>query len=264
MHPRSLPTGPGRVLPGAIGHNRGVVSRNYAFLPPEGVLPSRLPNYEATAVRFLAAPALGAAFAQALLEIAPGGGSRQPCADTVQTFLYAVGGSAALTVDGHPRVEFTPGGYAYVPPGCAFSLRNDADTTAKVLVLRKPYEAIDLPPPEAIVSHRSQVPRTNHLGMEGRAWQHLLPVGDMRFDMEMNILIFSPGVCFPAVETHIMEHGLYMLEGQGIYLLDTDWHEIWVEDFIWMGPFCPQQFYPTGYGEAAYLLYKNVNREIAF
>jgi (S)-ureidoglycine aminohydrolase len=53
-----------------------------------------------------------------------------------------------------------------------------------------------------------------------------------------------------------------MLEGQGLYLLGDDWHEIWADDFIWMGPFCPQQFYPTGFGEAVYLLYKNMNRDV--
>lgn len=264
MHPSKMTAVPGRVLPGAIGHNRGAVRRNYAFLPPEGVLPSRLPNMEATVVRYLAAPAMGASFAQAVHEIAPGGGTRQPLADTVQTFLYVLAGTATLRLEGTDPIALTPGGYAYLPPGCAYGMRNDGSETVRVLVLRKPYEAIDLPVPDPIVSHRDAVPRTNHLAQEGRAWQHLLPVGDMRFDMEMNILIFSPGVCFPAVETHIMEHGLYMLEGQGLYLLDESWHEIWQDDFIWMGPFCPQQFYPTGYGEAAYLLYKNVNREISF
>jgi (S)-ureidoglycine aminohydrolase len=33
-----------RVPPGAIGDNRGVVRHNYAFIPPEGVLVSRLPQ----------------------------------------------------------------------------------------------------------------------------------------------------------------------------------------------------------------------------
>jgi (S)-ureidoglycine aminohydrolase len=99
--------------------------------------------------------------------------------------------------------------------------------------------------------------------MEGRGFQFLLPYGDMRFDFEMNLMWFKPGVCFPAVETHVMEHGLYMLEGQGLYFLDQDWHEIWERDFIWMGGFCPQQFYPTGHGDACYLLYKNVNRDVA-
>ena len=78
----------------------------------------------------------------------------------------------------------------------------------------------------------------------------------------MNLMYFDPGTCFPAVETHIMEHGLYMLEGQGLYYLDGEWHEVWAGDFIWMGSFCPQQFYPTGYGKTVYLLYKDVNRDV--
>jgi hypothetical protein len=56
----------------------------------------------------------------------------------------------------------------------------------------------------------------------------------------------------------IMQHGLYMLQGQGIYLLGTeDWHECWTGDFIWMGSFCPQFFIATGWEEAQYLRFKN-------
>jgi (S)-ureidoglycine aminohydrolase len=44
--------------------------------------------------------------------------------------------------------------------------------------------------------------------------------------------------------------------------LGRTWHEVWKDDFIWMGPYCPQQFYPTGWGDAAYLLYKDVNRDV--
>ncbi len=80
----------------------------------------------------------------------------------------------------------------------------------------------------------------------------------------MNILSFAPGAHFPDVETHINEHGLVMLEGQGMYLLDQDWHEVWQGDFIWMGPYCPQLFYPTGWTPSAYLLYKDVNRDVRF
>ena len=78
------------------------------------------------------------------------------------------------------------------------------------------------------------------------------------------VLTVEPGVYFPYVETHIMEHGLYMLEGQGLYLLANDWHEVQQDDFIWMGPYCPQHFYCTGWSPAAYLLYKDVNRDIEF
>jgi (S)-ureidoglycine aminohydrolase len=264
MHPYQFSVAAGRIPPGAVGHNRGAVRSNYAFMPPEGVLVSRLPHYEKTIARILAAPVLGARFAQYVLEIEPGGGTRQPVAEeAIQHFFYVLAGSAAFSVDGAPSSELTPGGFAYIPPGTLFSLRNAGTEGLRVLALRKRYEPIDAAVPEPIVSHRDQVPVTNHTGLKGRGFQFLLPCGDMRFDFEMNLMWFKPGTYFPAVETHVMEHGLYMLEGQGLYLLGTDWHEIWAHDFIWMGGFCPQQFYPTGFSDAAYLLYKNVNRDVA-
>ena len=264
MQPSSMSVPAGRLPPGAIGHNRGVIRPNYAFLPPDGVLPSRLPAYDATVVRFLAAPVLGARFAQSLLDIAPGGGTPVPVAEAdIQHFFYVLSGAADVVLDGAEPATLTAGGFAYVPPGTPFRLLAAGPDAARVLGLRKRFEPAGLPQPDPIVSHRDAVPRTNHTGLQGRGFQFLLPSGDMRFDFEMNLMWFEPGAYFPAVETHVMEHGLYMLQGQGLYLLGDDWHEIWAEDFIWMGGYCPQQFYPTGFGEAAYLLYKNVNRDVA-
>ena len=265
MRPHQLPVTTGRFPPGAIGHNRGVVRPNYAFMPPEGVLISRLPQYRDTIVRVLAAPVLGAGFAQYVLEIAPGGGTPAAFSEEgVQHFFYVLSGEAAFGLAGDAPKALTEGGFAYLPPATGFTLRNETAQPVRVLALRKRYEPVPgLAVPEPIVSHQDAVPMANHTGMEGRGFQFLLPYGDMRFDFEMNLMWFKPGVCFPAVETHVMEHGLYMLEGQGLYFLDQDWHEIWARDFIWMGGYCPQQFYPTGYGDACYLLYKNVNREFA-
>lgn len=265
MRPHQLPQIPGRPAVGAIGHNRGVVAPNYAFMPPEGVLVSRLPHLEKTIVRILAAPVLGAAFAQYVFEIEPGGGTRAPFAeDGIQHFYYGLSGEAAFAIEGSAPVAFRKGSFAYLPPGTAFSLRNDSAEPVRVLALRKRYEpAPGLAVPEPILSHQDAVPVTNHTGMEGRGFQFLLPYGDLHFDFEMNLMWFKPGTCFPDVETHVMEHGLYMLEGQGLYFLGRDWHEIWAQDFIWMGGYCPQQFYPTGFDQACYLLYKNVNRDVA-
>lgn len=265
MRPHQMPQVSGRPPVGAIGHNRGVVARNYAFMPPEGVLVSRLPHLEKTVVRVLAAPVLGAAFAQYVFEIEPGGGTRTPFAEEgIQHFYYGLSGEAAFAVGDGAPVAFGKGSFAYLPPGTAFSLRNDSAAPARVLALRKRYEpAPGFAVPEPIVSHQDAVPVTNHTGMEGRGFQFLLPYGDLRFDFEMNLMWFKPGTCFLDVETHVMEHGLYMLEGQGLYFLGRDWHEIWAQDFIWMGGYCPQQFYPTGFDDACYLLYKNVNRDLA-
>ncbi|MBN9020376.1 MAG: (S)-ureidoglycine aminohydrolase [Rhizobiales bacterium] len=265
MHPRDIPVKPGRIRPGAFGHNRGVVKSNYAIMPPEGVMDSYLPNWEKTTIRFQAAPQLGARFAQALIEIEPGGGTRAPIADALERFLFVMSGAVDLAIEGLPPARLEREGFAYVPPGVRFSLASADGKAAAVNGLKRPYEPADgFDVPEPIVSRRADVPVVNRNGTEGRGWQHLLPYGDMRFDMEMNILSFAPGTYFPDVETHINEHGLVMLEGQGMYLLGEDWHEVWAGDFIWMGPYCPQLFYPTGWEPSAYLLYKDVNRDVRF
>ena len=263
MRPGDMQIKSGRLPPGAIGHNRAVVRSNFAFMPPEGVLKSRLPNYDATVVRFLAAPVMGAKFAQFILEISPGGGANRPQVEAdIQQFYYVLSGSVEACVgDLKPQV-LDVGGFIYAPPRVPVTLRNIAASLARVIGLRKRFEAIHLPVPEATISHRHQVPVTNHTGLDGRGFQFLLPEADLRFDFEMNLMHFKPGAYFPDVETHVMEHGLFMLEGQGLYYLGDQWHEIWVDDFIWMGGFCPQQFYPTGFGDASYLLYKNVNRDV--
>lgn len=265
MHPRDFKPKQGRLPPGTFGHNRGVVKGNYAVMPPEGVMDSYLPSWEKTVVRFQAAPQLGARFAQALLEIEAGGGTPVPIRDRLERFLYLVEGVLELRLADFPPAMLEPESFVFVPPDTPFTIRNVGTNQARLLGLKKPYEPWPgLAVPDPIVSHRREVEAVNHNGTEGRTWQHLLSHGDMRFDMEMNILSFAPGVHFPDVETHINEHGLVMLEGQGMYLLGQDWHEVWQGDFIWMGPYCPQLFYPTGWTQSAYLLYKDVNRDVRF
>ncbi len=81
-------------------------------------------------------------------------------------------------------------------------------------------------------------------------------------DLAMNIFTFDTGHSLPVTETHVMEHGLYMLQGKGVYFLGSEWMEVQATDFIWMGPYCPQSYYATGPEASRYLYYKNVNREI--
>lgn len=245
-----------------FAHSRGVVTAQYAVMPPEGVLESRLPGFTGVVARILTAPPMGARFAQMLLEIAPGGGTLAPRNDGLEHVFYLLSGALQLELAGaaHP---LAPGGYAYAPVGAAYHLHNPGPAPARLMWIKRPYEAIHLPPPAPLVGRRADLPRENRQP-DGRYWQYLLPPGDMAFDLEVNILGFGPGAYFPCVETHIMEHGLYMLEGQGLYLLAGDLHEVQTADFIWMGPYCPQFFYCTGQGEAAYLLYKDVNRDVHF
>jgi (S)-ureidoglycine aminohydrolase len=247
---------------GIFAHNRAVVTPQYAVMPPEGILSSRLPGFEQTTVRFQTSPEMGAHFAQALLEIESGGGTSATRDDGLEHFFYLVRGSVTIGIDDEAH-ELTPQGYAYVPAGHSYDLRATGDEQSRLIWIKRPYSTIDLPTPSPIVGHRDNVERTRQ-HTQGRYWQYLLPLGDLAFDMEVNILGFEPGTYFPYVETHIMEHGLYMLEGQMLYQLAGDWHEVQTDDFIWMSHYCPQFCFCTGWEEAAYLLYKDVNRDISF
>lgn len=249
----------------SFGRNRAVVKRNYAFIPPEGILESRLPAYEKTIVYFQTAPVMGARFAQAILEITPTGGTRKPISDRLQHFFLVLSGEIELSLGNDSAQSLSAGAYVYLPPNLQFALRNNGSAPVRLLTLKCPYQAIeDFPAPDCIVSHMDNAKRIHVAENPGLIRQSLLPIGDMCFDMEMNVLSFAPGTTFPAVETHIMEHGLYMLRGQGLYLLGNDWHDIRAEDFIWMGSYVPQLFCSSGTEEAAYLLYKDVNRDVSF
>ena len=80
--------------------------------------------------------------------------------------------------------------------------------------------------------------------------------------MHMNIVTFEPGASIPFAETHVMEHGLYVLEGKAVYRLNQDWVEVEAGDYMWLRAFCPQACYAGGPGRFRYLLYKDVNRHM--
>jgi (S)-ureidoglycine aminohydrolase len=83
---------------------------------------------------------------------------------------------------------------------------------------------------------------------------------DACFDFAVNTMTYQPGSALPVVEIHVMEHGLLMLEGGGIYRLNDCWYPVAAGDFIWMAPYCPQWFGALGKRPAKYLIYKDWNR----
>ncbi len=67
----------GIIPPGVAGHNRSMVDPNFAIMPPQGILESRLPGWPGTSVFFQTSPQMGAKFVQALL-VMPAGGTGVP------------------------------------------------------------------------------------------------------------------------------------------------------------------------------------------
>ena len=128
--------------------------------------------------------------------------------------------------------------------------------------IRKAYESVDgLEAPPAFVTSDAEVEAVAMPGTEGR-WKtsRFADPADVRHDMHVNIVTFEPGAVIPFAETHVMEHGLYVLQGKAVYRLNEDWVEVEEGDFMWLRAFCPQACYAGGPGTFRYLLYKDVNR----
>ena len=119
-------------------------------------------------------------------------------------------------------------------------------------------------PPPAFFTHEeaaTTIPMPDTVG----AWSttRFVDPGDMRHDMHVNIVTFQPGASIPFEETHVMEHGIFILEGKGVYRLNLDWVEGEAGDYLWLRAFCPQACYAGGPGPFRYLIYKDVNRHVA-
>jgi (S)-ureidoglycine aminohydrolase len=242
--------------PDQLVYSRARVRQRYALLPLEGFPTSRLPSWPDAEVLVLAAPALGAQFVQYLINLPAGKRGEFAGDDRLETFYFVLSGTGTLG-KGH---NLAAGSFGLLPPGHATGIR--AGDAMSLIVLRKAFErdhAIEIFQPYH--GDESKVKAETWANNSHSRLQTLIP-DDLQYDMAMNIFTFDPGHGLPYVETHVMEHGLLFLQGKGMYYLDGEWMEVQQDDFIWMGPYCPQSFYATGPTASRYLYYKNVNREI--
>ena len=246
---------------------RAVFTEAYAVIPKgvmRDIVTSNLPFWDKTRAWIIARPLSGFAetFAQYVMEVAPGGGSLDPEPDPLaQGALFVVEGGLTLEVDGQTHV-LTTGGFAWLAPGSRWTLRNTGAGLAKFHWIRKAYEPIrGMPAPASFVSSDQSVAPAFMPDVNGVwATTRFIDPDDIRFDMHVNIVTFEPGGVIPFAETHVMEHGLYVLEGKAVYRLNQDWVEVEAGDFMWLRAFCPQACYAGGPGRFRYLLYKDVNR----
>ena len=245
---------------------RAVFTEAYALIPRgvmRDIVTSYLPHWKDTRAWIIARPMTGFAetFSQYIVEVFPGGGSDSPEPEAgVEGVLFVVEGQAAVTIDGKAHLLKT-GGYAFLPPGCRWTLRNKAKSPVRFHWVRKRYEAVaGIDAPVAFVANEQDEPiiwmpdTANRWGTT-----RFVDPADLRHDMHVNIVTLEPGAVIPFEETHVMEHGLYVLEGKAVYRLNRDWVEVEAGDFMWLRAFCPQACY-AGPERFRYLLYKDVNR----
>jgi len=236
----------------------------YAVIPPEGRVNNVIPGIENCRMTILASPKMGASFVQYIGTAQPGGGTSAPFAAEggIESFIYVMDafGSLDVTVDGR-TVSLTPGGYAYAVPGEGLQFRNAGDAPVRFLLYKQRYIPCGDLQPECVVGNVNDIPERIYDDMANVFVRDLLPT-DIRFDMNMHTLSFEPAGCHPFVETHVQEHGAYLLEGEGIYLLGQEWIQVQQEDFIFFGPFVQQAVYATGRGRLTYIYSKDCNRDV--
>ncbi|OAN69556.1 (S)-ureidoglycine aminohydrolase [Rhodobacteraceae bacterium EhC02] len=258
-------------LPGqdVMPDGKAVFTTAYAFIPANtmrDIVTSYLPGWTGTRVWIIARPLSGFAetFAQYAVEVAPGGGTDRPEPDQgAQATILVANGQMRLTIDGTSH-NLTAGGYAYIPAGATWALTNPGDAPLQFHWIRKRYEPAEgIDRPTAFVTSDQGTPVNWMPGTDKWGTTRFVEPSDLRHDMHMNIVTFKPGGLIPFAETHVMEHGLYVLQGTARYLLNTDWVEVGPGDFMWLRAFCPQACVATGTEDFRYLLYKDVNRHVS-
>jgi (S)-ureidoglycine aminohydrolase len=230
----------------SLGETRSARHSDHLLQTPDTFVRAPLPGMKGAAAIVHAAPAIGAKFTQYTVEFEPGG---TIAAARDQRFVYVLEGE----VD-----RMQAGDYAWFPPGWGAELR--ADSKARAAVIEKPYQALaGTRVPGFFKGSESGVVPAALMGDPDLEVRSLIP-GDGAFDLAVNTMTFQPGATLPMVEIHVMEHGLMMLEGGGIYRLGDHWYPVAAGDFIWMAPYLPQWFGALGKTPAKYLIYKDWNR----
>ncbi len=254
---------------GELLSGRAVTTESYAVIPRgvmTDIVASYLPHWTDTRLWVLARPMSGfsTTFSHYLMDVAEGGGSTRPEPDErAQTVLFLVEGKATLRIDG-VRHALKAGSYAWIAPGASWSFGNTGKGPCRFHWIRKRFAVCEgLEAPTSFVTSESDAQVVSMPDTDDR-WTttRFVDPTDMRHDMHVNIVSFEPGATIPFMETHVMEHGLYMLEGKAVYRLNRDWVEVEAGDFLWLRAFCPQACYAGGPGRFRYLLYKDVNRHM--
>jgi (S)-ureidoglycine aminohydrolase len=208
-------------------------------------------------INIVISPAMGANLAQLLVTMEKSGRALS-ATDDDELFVYVIEGRCAAIISDHGRV-LSAGYYVYIPPHNEFELRS-ARSGTRLLIFQKRFLPVrGKNTPDVFFGNAAKLKGSAFHGNTKTLLQTLLP-DEFAFDLAVNIFVYQPGAALPSVETHLMEHGMLMLAGAGIYRLDADWHPVQAGDVLWIAPHCPQWFAATGDVPASYIYYKDVNR----
>jgi (S)-ureidoglycine aminohydrolase len=237
-----------------LGSTRSSLKSDHLLHTPDTFIRTPLPGAEGVEFVVHAAPQLGARFTQMTAEFSSRG-SLGPA--PAQRFLYLLDGKLELKAGGKKHF-LAPGGFAYIPAGTPHTV--SARTASRAAVIERAYEPLaGAATPEIFVGNERDIADVALMGDKSLRVRSMMPDGPP-YDFAVNTMTYDPGASLSLVEVHVMEHGLLMLEGGGIYRLGDSWYPVEAGDFIWMRAFCPQWFGALGKRPAKYLIYKDWRR----
>ncbi|KAL9231171.1 hypothetical protein vseg_006428 [Gypsophila vaccaria] len=237
------------------GFTRSVYERDHALITPESHVLSPLPEWKNTLGAYLITPAMGSHFVMYIAKML-GNARSAPPPSGVERFFFVIDGAVTLTNGSDYSHDLMVDSYAYLPPSFYHSI--ESDVSATLVVFERRYALEGEYNPELIIGSTD---KQDLLETPGEVFQlrKLLPTS-MAYDFNIHIMDFQPGEFLNVKEVHYNQHGLLLLEGQGIYRLGNSWYPVQTGDAIWMAPFVPQWYAALGKSRTRYLLYKDVNR----
>lgn len=242
--------------------SRSIIRRgNFALIPPDGLVKNTVPGFEDCELSILSTPKLGATFVDYIVTMLPNGRNELGFGEEgVETFVYVLDGKVKIS-DGETEYIHTTGGYVYLPAGKKMYLENVNGANSELFLYKKRYEAIAGHTAHVVSGNTNEMAAEHYEGMSDVLLTDLLPK-ELGFDMNFHILSFKSGASHGYIETHVQEHGAYMLSGSGVYVLDNEWIPIQKGDYLFMGAYVPQATYAVGRDESfSYLYSKDCNRD---
>ena len=160
----------------------------------------------------------------------------------------------------------TAGEYFYFPMNTEHEIYTDSDNQCELVM----YEAFTKPklngkPDEfptgqkVIVGETDSLPNIETPGEIFRL-KKLLPQ-TLEYDVNFHVMDFAPGETLNVKELHHPQHGLVILEGQGIYRLNDDFMPVQQGDVIYMSPWVTQWYGALGKNRTRYLISKDTYRD---
>ncbi len=233
----------------------------FALIPPEGLVNNVVPGFENCTISILASPKLGASFVDYVVTMHEGGQNAAGFGgDEIETFVYVLQGKVKASTE-NESFDLQTSGYLYCPPGHKMYLRNMSKEDSKLFLYKQKYKPLEGHQPWVVSGHAENIEAEIYADMDNVYLQDLLP-NDLAFDMNFHILTFDPAGSHPFIETHVQEHGAYLLSGEGIYNLDNEWIPVKKGDYIFMGPYVPQATYAVGREKLSYVYSKDCNRDV--